>query len=38
VKGINAGERIAVNSLSHLRPSVVVNPVHVSTLNQVAAH
>ena len=38
VRGVNAGERIAVNSLSHLRPSAVVNPVHVSTLNQVAVH
>lgn len=38
LKGVNAGERIAVNSLSHLRPSAVVNPVHVSTLDQVAVH
>lgn len=38
LKGINPGERIAVNSLSHLRPSVVVKPVHVSTLNQVAVN
>lgn len=38
LKGVSAGERIAVNSLSHLRPSVVVKPVHVSTLNQVAAN
>jgi multidrug efflux system membrane fusion protein len=38
LKGVNAGERIAVNSLSHLRPSAVVTPVHVSTLNQVAVH
>jgi multidrug efflux system membrane fusion protein len=38
ISGVNAGERIAVNSLTHIRPSVVVNPVHVSTLNQVAAN
>ncbi|MCR6650466.1 MAG: efflux RND transporter periplasmic adaptor subunit [Cellvibrionaceae bacterium] len=33
VSGVEAGERIAVNSLSHLRPSAVVNPVSVTTLN-----
>jgi len=38
ISGVNAGERIAVNSLTHIRPSVVVNPVAVSTLNQVAAN
>lgn len=38
LSGLEAGERIAVNSLSHLRPSVVVNPVTVTTLNnQLAA-
>lgn len=38
MQGVNAGERIAVNSLSHLRPSATVNPVHVSTLDQLAAN
>lgn len=33
LSGVEAGERIAVNSLAHLRPSAVVNPVHVTTLN-----
>lgn len=37
LNGLQPGERIAVNSLSHLRPSTVVNPVTVSTLNQLAA-
>lgn len=38
LSGVEAGERIAVNSLSHLRPSAVVNPVSVTTLNnQLAA-
>jgi hypothetical protein len=38
LSGVEAGERIAVNSLSHLRPSAVVNPVNVTTLNnQLAA-
>jgi len=37
VSGLEAGERIAVNSLSHLRPSTVINPVTVNTLNQLAA-
>lgn len=33
LSGVEAGERIAVNSLAHLRPSAVVNPVNVTTLN-----
>ena len=38
LSGVEAGERIAVNSLAHLRPSAVVNPVNVTTLNhQLAA-
>lgn len=38
VKGLEAGARIAVNSLSHLRPNTQINPVPVATLNnQVAA-
>lgn len=38
-KGLEAGERIAVNSLAHLRPNSPINPVPVTTLNnQVAAH
>lgn len=37
LNGLQPGERIAVNSLSHLRPSTVVNPVTVETLNQLAA-
>jgi multidrug efflux system membrane fusion protein len=38
LSGVEAGERIAVNNLSHLRPSAVVNPVSVTTLNnQLAA-
>lgn len=38
-KGLAAGERIAVNSLAHLRPNSTINPVPVTTLNnQVAAH
>lgn len=38
ISGVEAGERIAVNSLSHLRPSAIVNPVSVTTLNnQLAA-
>jgi multidrug efflux system membrane fusion protein len=38
-KGLAAGERIAVNSLAHLRPNAQINPVPVNTFNnQVAAH
>jgi membrane fusion protein, multidrug efflux system len=38
-KGLAAGERVAVNSLAHLRPNTQINPVPVTTFtNQVAAH
>lgn len=38
-KGLAAGERIAVNSLAHLRPNTPINPVPVTTFDkQVAAH
>ncbi len=33
VKGLEAGERVAVNSLSHLRPNATVNPHLVATLD-----
>jgi multidrug efflux system membrane fusion protein len=37
--GLSSGERVAVNSLAHLRPNATVNPVPVTTFdNQVAAH
>lgn len=38
VTGLQQGERIAVNGLSHIRPNAVINPVPVTTLTQVATH
>ena len=37
LKGLESGERIAVNSLSHLRPNAQVNPVVVATLDSQVA-
>jgi len=38
-KGLTPGERVAVNSLAHLRPNSPISPVPVTTFtNQVAAH
>ncbi len=36
--GLTAGERIAINSLAHLRPNTVVDPVPTESTNQVASH